>query len=483
MKWRGRIRRRPLGMLIGLWACFAGGVGIWHQVKSLPPGLVQAGAWRKAGHVEFLRDVTYVDGAGQRQTDPQIFDRMLRIIGPAEHLLVLDQFLFNDYLGAATNAVRGLSGELTDAILRRREECPGLRCWFITDPINTVYGGQESAHLERLRRGGVVVVTTRLARLRDSNPIYSAAWRTGLRAWPRGWGPRLPNPFGRGQVPISCYFELMNFKANHRKTLVADRDGELVGLVSSANPHDGSSAHHNVALEFSGPAAGDLLASEAAVCGWSGQPMPEWPWAAGGDPDGDGPVRVRILTENAIARACLELIRESQPGDRLDLAMFYLSSRPVIQALVRAHARGVRIRVLLDPNKDAFGIEKNGIPNRPVGKELVRAGIAVRWAQTHGEQFHSKLIRLRPVVGPDTVMLGSANYTRRNLDNYNLETCVQLQGPADAGVFGDIDGYLELVWSNVGGRGISTEYSHYADDSFLRYWLYRFQEATGLSTF
>ena len=87
------------------------------------------------------------------------------------------------------------------------------------------------------------------------------------------------------------------------------------------------------------------------------------------------------------------------------------------------------------------------------------------------------------MAGPDTVVLGSANYTRRNLDNYNLETCVQLQGPADAGVFGDIDGYLELVWSNVGGRGISTEYSHYADDSLLRYWLYRFQEATGLSTF
>lgn len=468
---------------MGLWACFAGAVGIGHQVKSLPPGVDHAGAWRPAAHIEFLRDVTYLDGEGQRQTDPQIFDRMLRIIGQAERLLVLDQFLFNDYLGSATNAVRGLSGELTEAILRRRQEFPGLKCWFITDPINTVYGGQESVLQERLRQAGVVVVTTRLARLRDSNPLYSAAWRTGLRAWPRGWGPRMSNPFGRGQVPLSSYFELMNFKANHRKTLVADRDGELVGLVSSANPHDGSSAHHNVALEFTGPAAGDLLASEAAICGWSGQPVPESPWGTGADPDGGNAVRVRILTEKSIERACLELIRESQPGDRLDLAMFYLSSRPVIRALVRAHARGVRLRVLLDPNKDAFGIEKNGIPNRPAGEELVQAGMAVRWAQTHGEQFHTKLIRRRPVAGPESVILGSANYTRRNLDNYNLETCVQLQGTGDARVFGDIDRYFELVWNNAGGWGISTDYSQYADRSRLRYWLYRFQEATGLCTF
>ncbi len=50
--------------------------------------------------------------------------------------------------------------------------------------------------------------------------------------------------------------------------------------------------------------------------------------------------------------------------------MFYLSERQIIKALIAAQQRGVQVRVLLDPNKDAFGREKNGIPNRQVAAEL-----------------------------------------------------------------------------------------------------------------
>ena len=56
--------------------------------------------------------------------------------------------------------------------------------------------------------------------------------------------------------------------------------------------------------------------------------------------------------------------------------------------------RGVRVNVMLDPNRDAFGRQKDGVPNRPVANELVTASgerIAVRWYRTHGEQFHTKL--------------------------------------------------------------------------------------------
>ncbi len=52
------------------------------------------------------------------------------------------------------------------------------------------------------------------------------------------------------------------------------------------------------------------------------------------------------------------------------------------------------MRVLLDPNKDAFGFEKSGLPNRQVASELIAASdgaIKLRWYRTHGEQFHAKL--------------------------------------------------------------------------------------------
>ena len=480
---RSWIRRRPVAFLVCVGVAAWLSTGAWHLAKPLPRGLSYEGAYRPVAAAAFLRDVTWVDARGERQMDPQIFDRVLETIGQAERLLVLDLFLFNDYLGSATNAARHLSGELTEAIVRRRLQRPELRCWFITDPINTVYGGQASAALERLRENGVEVVTTRLSRLRDSNPLYSAGWRLGLRAWPKGWGPMLPNPFGRGQVPLSSYLELMNFKANHRKTVIADRGGELVAMVSSANPHDGSSAHHNVALEFSGPAVDDLLATEAAVCALSGNPVPESPFPPAAAVSADAVVEARILTEGAIERACLELVRGAQPGEFLELAMFYFSSRPMIQALKEAHGRGVQVRVFLDPNKDAFGMEKNGIPNRPVAAELTRAGIPVRWAATHGEQFHSKLMWHRSVRGEESAILGSANYTRRNLNDYNLETCVQIRGPTETESFREIRGYLDMIWGNAQGQRISADYSEYADPSRVRALIYRIQEATGLSTF
>jgi len=44
----------------------------------------------------------------------------------------------------------------------------------ISDPVNTVYGGVESKHFAALEEAGVPTVLTRLDRLRDSNPSYSA---------------------------------------------------------------------------------------------------------------------------------------------------------------------------------------------------------------------------------------------------------------------------------------------------------------------
>ncbi|HCD06420.1 MAG TPA: phospholipase, partial [Methylophaga sp.] len=72
---------------------------------------------------------------------------------------------------------------------------------------------------------------------------------------------------------------------------------------------------------------------------------------------------------------------------------------------------GVRLRVLLDPNKDAFGREKNGVPNRPVAHELMQAGATVRWCDTHGEQCHAKWLMHRGAEGQSMMLLGSTNLT------------------------------------------------------------------------
>ena len=165
------------------------------------------------------------------------------------------------------------------------------------------------------------------------------------------------------------------------------------------------------------------------------------------------------------------------------MAMFYLSERNIIEALKAAKIRGVKIRVLLDPNKDAFGRKKNGIPNRQVAYELVKKGIDVRWCNTQGEQCHSKLIMFHLKNNISTIILGSANFTRRNLDDFNLETNVEVQGISSSPEIVGIMKYFSESWRATESRRISVAYDIYHDDSQIKYWLYRFMESVGVSTF
>jgi phosphatidylserine/phosphatidylglycerophosphate/cardiolipin synthase-like enzyme len=155
----------------------------------------------------------------------------------------------------------------------------------------------------------------------------------------------------------------------------------------------------------------------------------------------------------------------------------------VIRSLKHAAARGAMVRVLLDPNRDAFGTQKDGIPNRPVAQELVHHDVDVRWCNTQGEQCHSKFLQVVHVDGQAELIAGSANFTRRNLDDLNLETSVRLSGPAELPALAAAAQYFERHWSNTPGRTYSLPYTAFAEDSALRYWRYRLMEFSGLSTF
>lgn len=455
-------------------------VGVYHVYKPLPEGLSFAGAAHPAQGVRFLADLTYVDDQGQRHSEQRIFDELFALIEGAERFILVDMFLFNPFQGEVREEQRALARELTEHLLRQKARHPDMQILVITDPLNTLYGGLEVEHLRRLEQAGVSVTYTDLTQLRDSNPLYSALWRSFVGHWGNSPGSALPNPIGEGRVSVRSYLALMNFKANHRKVAIADRGEGYVGLVTSANPHDASSAHGNVALRFEGAAVADLLASERAVLALSGGPEPRVSIAATA---GAGEGSLRVLTERAIERALLETVAAAEPGDLLDVAVFYLADRDVMDALLAAQARGVRLRVLLDPNKDAFGRTKNGIPNRQVARELHQAGAPVRWCDTHGEQCHAKFLLLRDRDGGAKLLLGSANFTRRNLDDYNLETSVLLEGRAEQAALADAAGWFERVWNNEPGRRFSVEYAAYADDGLWRRIMYRVMETTGLSTF
>ncbi|MDD5109884.1 MAG: phospholipase D-like domain-containing protein [Patescibacteria group bacterium] len=480
---RRQRRHQLLLLLVIVWL----GMAAWGRFKPLPRGISTASPVYDVptAQVRLLADVTAVDASGNRFTRQEIFDAVRAMISGAKRFVVLDFFLFNEYRGPVPGAYRDLTAELTAALLDKRTAQPDVPIVLITDPVNTVYGGAAAPELERLKSAGVQVVMTDLNQLRDSNPWYSGAWDFTAR-WlgNRPGGKLLANPFQSStRVSLRSWLALLNFKANHRKVVIADRGSDVVSLVASFNPHTGSVENSNVAVEFTNGPWRELISSEQAVAAFSGSPF-SVPSDGLGTAAGaaTSTVAVQIATEGKIARAIEQQLSHAGFGDEVDVLMFYLADRGIVQALIDAAERGAEIRVILDPNKDAFGRVKDGSPNRSIAMELMlRSGthLSVRWYDTHGEQAHSKMFLVRKADGTATLITGSANFTKRNLRDLNLETDVVVSGGRDADPLRRASDLFATLWGNSGAT-YTTEYATYRDESVFRSLRVRFMERAGM---
>ncbi len=442
----------------------------------------------KAYDVDFLHDLTYMSEKEEIISEQEIFDRIFTLIESAQKYILLDMFLFNSYLGKAEKTYRNLAAQLTSHLINKKIHNPDIEIDFITDPVNTVYGGSRSEELSALKEAGINVILTDLKRLRDSNVFYSPIWRLFIQWFGNSDGGGIfPHPFSdqaKG-VTLRSYLDMLNFKANHRKIFLADYHNEYISVVTSANPHDGSSAHSNVAFEIKGAFARELYKAEMAVAELSGGRLngPDFADIKVLEKDMNDIIHVQLLTEEKIDDALMSCIDTTGKGDNIKMGIFYLCKRNIVTALLRAAARGVNIRLILDPNKDAFGRNKAGIPNRQVASELMsksKGSIRLRWYDTHGEQFHTKLSFFDYQDKSSVIILGSANFTRRNLANYNLELNVKLVAPATNRIVQEVNQYFERIW---GDNKYTATYSKYEDNSCIKKIWYRILEATGFSTF
>ena len=127
-------------------------------------------------------------------------------------------------------------------------------------------------------------------------------------------------------------------------------------------------------------------------------------------------------------------------------------------------------------------------PNRPVASELVD-----RERRRDPRSLVSHARRAVPHQARDGLRrralwltLGSANLTRRNLADYNLEAnlAIDLHARLAARALQALE-YFDTLWSNRAPLGIeyTADFGVYADPAQSHYWLYRFMESTGLSTF
>jgi len=442
---------------------------------SMPDGMNFA-ATTRVDNVQLLVDECWVDKSGKRHVNQQIFKGVRDLINNAEHFILLDMFLLNNFGYTEAEGYYPLSDELTEWLVAKKRDNPQIEIIFISDPVNTLYGAVESPHFKAMQKAGIKVVVTDLDQLPDSNPIYSTPWRLLARPFGTGPGCMMPNPMGEGRISMRSFLKLLNMKANHRKVAISEQEM----MVLSSNPHSGSSAHWNTALHVKQGGMKMMWQAEKAMLAFSR--MKEIPSPVFREEVGSK-FKLELLTEEKVCDRVVELLQNIEKGGRIDLSMFYFSDRRIIDALIQAQKRGSYVRVILDANKDAFGREKNGMPNRQTAALLNEYKIPVRWAHTSGEQFHVKMIYVEQMSGDATLLTGSSNYTSRNLENYNAESCLAVTGSVDSEIMTKQRRTFERWWDNPDGRSYTLHYKVYADENLLRRFWAWFQEFSGLSSF
>ncbi|SBR47047.1 phospholipase D-like domain-containing protein [Halomonas sp. HL-93] len=453
----------------------------YHQLKPLPPGISHASPVYQTDNVEFFRDLTH-HADDERHVDQEIFDQVERMIERADDFIVIDNFMVNGLVNDPSEDYPQLSDNLVDQLVRKRDANPDMPIVFISDAINSGYGSYPAEWLDRLRDADIDVVISNLTPLRDSTPIYSSLWRMGPQWLGDLGGEWWPNPFlEKGpKFNLGGYLDMFNIKANHRKVVITER----TALVASANAHDESGFHENVAFEIDGPIIADLLDAEQAVIdlGDSGIQLPSY---TPPEEPATGELSLQYTTERQTLHNVLDTIEQAGEDDELWLAMYYLADREVVNALTDAARRRAQVSLILDPNKKAFGRKKSGLPNRPVVEELMEntdGEVRVRWYDVEVEEFHPKMMMLRQ-ANQSTIISGSTNFTSRNLDNYNLEASLMISGPNDADVMREVDDYFLMLWHNEGG-----DYTLEADEyqNILSEWqrvLYGVQAYLKLTTY
>jgi hypothetical protein len=405
--------------------------------------------------VEFLSD---------SREAAEIPARELAMVDHADQLIVLDR--------------SPLARELAIHLLARIHVRPNLKVVLVTDPGNEAFGGTPAGYLKSLEAAGILVARVRLDRLRDSNPLYSGLWRLGMAWW--------SDPFDEipGQLTLPTLARSLNFKSDTRQLMIADDGaGGWTSLIASAGDGAGGSSGANAAgaaaasaglsnraaLVIRGSPAHDIAAGELHIAAWSmdDDRLPSPPPIGG---RGVGSIDVRFLTEGAILSGLLDIIGAANGNDQILIATQHLSERRLMAALLRAAARGVRLQVLLDPNR---------LPNQAAAAELIADGAGhaeVHWQPVDRGSLLTNLLIVRH-RNDVWLNLGSATFTGRNLGDLNLSSGVELRMPARTATARAACDYFARTWA------LARPYAEFSDDSTAAYWHYRWAEATGLSRF
>jgi len=233
------------------------------------------------------------------------------------------------------------------------------------------------------RERGVTITAIKDPSERSSRPVWAELEQAGIKV---------------------VAFPLERLTIDHVKLLIVDG---LRAIVGGINWGTRSRNNHDFDVLATGPLVANLERVFRQDLALAGEPSVIPP------PSPDRLVQVLTTRPGeGIRAAALAGIAAAQHS--IDIEMFVLSDRPVLEALVSAARRRVKLRVLLDPTQPQ---------NAAAMAQLQSVGALVRFYLQAGEELlHAKL----GVFDAGEVLFGSCNWSRSGFTrNHELDLLVR----------------------------------------------------------
>ena len=514
-------------------------------IKTPPLGINYESPIRETENAEFHYDLTYLDKNGNIQYDRNLWDATLKVVDNAKDYLVIEMFLFNDLYNKDKEHFPEFAKEYTERLVKKQKENPNLKVYILADENNNFYGAFEHPFITSMKNVGINVIIVDIFKLKDTFPWYSPIWRTFIKPMGnpqnKGW---ITNFYGDmwPKLTIRNLLRALNVKADHKKVFLNEKEV----VVSSANIHDPSYFHENIAIYTDGPIVKDVLHDLQLVAKFSDSEInvdgsnketkskiemdiadktkirkdtmnigdledknndminleenisdsqkneksekESLSFNSGKNEitDTEGKTyKIQYLSEGAIGKHLDADIDSLKSGDELLMGMYFLADRGVIDRLIKAANRGVKIRIIFDRSRDAFGMSTNGLPNKPVSKKLKRktkGKIEIKWYFTNNEQYHTKITLMKKTDGSVIINAGSANLIKKNIRGYIMDSNFRILTTQDSKISKDVYTYFDRLWENKDGL-FTINFDDEPTTSGFSDFMYKILDTTQLGSF
>ena len=514
-------------------------------IKNPPLGINYESPIRETENAEFHYDLTYLDKDGNIQYDRNLWDATFKVVDNAKDYLIIEMFLFNDLYNKDKEHFPEFAKEYTERLVKKQQENPNLKVYILADENNNFYGAFEHPFITSMKNAGINVIIVDIFKLKDTFPWYSPIWRTFIKPMGnpqnKGW---ITNFYGDmwPKLTIRNLLRALNVKADHKKVFLNEKEV----VVSSANIHDPSYFHENIAIYTDGPIVKDVLHDLQLVAKFSDSEInvdgsnketkskiemdiadktkirkdtmnignledknndminleenisdskknekgekESLSFNSGKNEiiDTEGKTyKIQYLSEGAIGKYLDADIDSLKSGDELLMGMYFLADRGVIDRLIKAANRGVKIRMIFDRSRDAFGMSTNGLPNKPVSKKLkkkTKGKIEIKWYFTNNEQYHTKITLMKKTDGSVIINAGSANLIKKNIRGYIMDSNFRILTTQDSKISKDVYTYFDRLWENKDGL-FTINFDDEPTTSGFSDFMYKILDATQLGSF